>query len=98
MTFEITETSVDAGYNVTVNGVYKEGGVQVGNERAFQFDLDNTPHSSKTEFLQAVKARIEASQPVVSAEESEKIALSNTAKELLDEYIGQDVSLAPLED
>lgn len=95
MKFTIQSTSVDAAYNVTINGVYKDDeGNQVGDERAFQFDLDATPHENQTEFLQACKARIEAAQPVLSAEEAEKLALAEQAKALLDTYVGKDVTLA----
>ena len=96
MKFTIQKTSIDAIGQVTVDGIYKtDAGVQVGTTRAFQFNLDAVPHNNKTEFLAAVKLAVEAAQPVISAGEQEKIALANTAKALLDTYIGQDVALLP---
>ena len=88
MKFTIDETSVDAAYQVAVNGHYEDG-----TEGVFQFNLDETPHSTKTEFLAAVKERVEAAQPVLSAEEQEKKDLAETAKALLDTYIGTEITL-----
>jgi hypothetical protein len=96
MNFKITEVSLDADCNVTINGYYNKDGVKVGDDKAFQFNLDDTPHSSKAEFLAACKARIEAGQPAVSAKELQKIALAEQARDLLTEYVDQNITLKAL--
>jgi len=94
MKFEPTEVSVDAEYNVTVNGIYKEDdGTVVSDEKAYQFDPLKMP-TKKSEFLQEVERQIEVRQPVLSAEEQEKRNRAETAKALLDGFVGKDVNLA----
>lgn len=95
MKFKIIETAIDAVYNITVNGYYNDNDIQIGEIVAFQFDLETTPHANKTEFLAAIKLRIESAQPIISEEEAEKIALAETAKDLLDEYIDTNITLNP---
>ena len=95
MKFNLKETSLDARNNVTVNGVYKtDAGVQVGGEVAFQFDVTKVDTSTKENFLAEIKARVEARQPAMSAEEQAKLALATTAKALLDTYVNKDITLA----
>ena len=92
MKFQITEVSLDAKHNVTVNGVYKDGKFTSA-EKVFAFNLDTTPHRTKAEFLGEVKKAIEAVQPSVSAEEKTKLDKAVLARNLLTEYVGVDVTL-----
>ena len=93
--FKIIETAIDAVYNITVNGYYNDNDIQVGEIVAFQFNLETTPHASKAEFLASIKLEIENSQPIISEEELEKMALAETAKDLLDTYIDTNITLNP---
>ncbi len=95
MYFKVESISLDAIYQVTINGYYNDGTNMVGDKVAFQFDIDTVPHSTKAEFLAAIKLRIEAAQPIISQEEQEKKALAITAKNLLTEYVNSNISLLP---
>ena len=97
MKYKITKIATDAIHNVTVNGYYNSDNIQIGGIVVFQFDLDETPHNTKAEFLTAVKERIENNQPVISEEEQAEITLAEQAKTLLDEYVGNNITLNPIE-
>lgn len=94
MKFAPTEVSIDAGFNVTVNGVYTtDAGVVVGGEVAFQFDPSTMP-ATKAPFLAEVKKRLEALQPQASAEDVAKLDTATKAKALLGGFVGTTVTLA----
>ena len=93
MKYTITEVSVDASQKIGIQGFYNDASID-DTPKAFTFDLDSTPHATKTAFLKAVKERVSQAQPVISAELTQKIADAETAKGLLTEYVDTNITLS----